>query len=138
MLIAETNAEMAGVTPCNATDSVEQIVDLMLSVLSDGLDHPELWKIVPDFVVGQPMLVTVLQQRLERVWERDANISLQLLLGVCAAALGDPREIIEVLTPLAIDHSQSPLVQGALFYLHGLADPGNPKYAQSRLVPDGH
>jgi sulfatase maturation enzyme AslB (radical SAM superfamily) len=36
--------------------------------------------------------------------------------------------MVEKLEPLVAEYSQSPLVQGALFHLQGLADPDNPKY----------
>jgi sulfatase maturation enzyme AslB (radical SAM superfamily) len=36
--------------------------------------------------------------------------------------------VLELLAPLAADFSQSPLVQGALFHLHGQREPQNPKY----------
>jgi hypothetical protein len=54
-----------------------QIVDLMLSVLSDGLDHPELWDIIPDFVESHPSLVAVLNQRYARSWSVAENQSLK-------------------------------------------------------------
>ena len=37
--------------------SGEQIVDLMLSVLSDGLDHPELWEVIPGLAEERLQLV---------------------------------------------------------------------------------
>jgi MoaA/NifB/PqqE/SkfB family radical SAM enzyme len=109
--------------------SAESIVDLMLTVLSDGLDHPELWEAVPGFVDALPDLVGVIQQRLNDESRRETRASLLVLLGICGAAKGHPALMAEKLEPLAVEFSQSPLVQGALFHLQGLADPDNPKYA---------
>lgn len=105
------------------------IVDLMLTVLSDGLDHPELWEAVPGFVDALPDLVDVLEQRLNTESQRSTRTALLILLAMCGAAKGHPELMAEKLEPLAAEFSQSPLVQGALFHLYGLADPENPKYA---------
>ena len=109
--------------------TAESIVDLMLAVLSDGLDHPELWEAVPGFVDALPDIVGVLEQRLDAESGRATRTASLILLGMCGAAKGHPALMAERLEPLAVEFSQSPLVQGALFHLRGLADPDNPKYA---------
>jgi len=123
----------------DATEALRQVademVDLMLTVLSDGLDHPELWAAIPDFVREQPMLVAALEHRLHRCHGPE-HVMVRLLMGVCGAALGEAAEMAELLAPLGVDHSQSPLVQGVLFHIGGLIDPDNPKYRlEGRICP---
>lgn len=108
--------------------TAEGIVDLMLTVLSDGLDHPELWESVPGFVDAMPELIEVLRHQLDTESRREHRTPILLLLGMCGAATGHAAMMVGKLEPLLIEYSQSPLVQGALFHLQGLADPGNPKY----------
>lgn len=107
----------------------EDVADLMLSVLSDGLDHPELWAMLPNLLAQAPDLPDVLYRRTHAANGIGASVSARLLLALCGAVTDDPATIIEVLTPLAADYSQSPLVQGVMFHLHALLDPTNPKYA---------
>lgn len=102
--------------------------DLMLSVLSDGLDHPELWEMIPELIDGNPFQIAVLQDRMEREHAPAQRIRIQLVLGVCGAVLGAGQAVLEGLAPLGADFSQSPQVQGALFHIAGLMDPENPKY----------
>jgi len=113
----------------------DEMVDLMLTVLSDGLDHPELWAAIPDFLREQPMLVPALEHRLH-VSLGLAQVPVRLLMAVCGAALGETRQMLELLAPMAADYSQSPLVQGVLFHLNALLDPQNPKYQLAgRICP---
>jgi hypothetical protein len=104
------------------------IADLMLTVLSDGLDHPELWEAVPGFVETMPELIGELQRRLDAEGHGRTRTSLLILLGICGGATGHPALMAEQLEPLAAEYSQSPLVQGAIFHLRGLADPEDPRY----------
>lgn len=110
-------------------DLARHIVDLMLSVMSDGLDHPELWQLIPGFVESNPTLVPALHAVSLLAKDGETVRSIRLLLALCDASRGRLRESIDSLEPIAADHSQSPLVQGVLFYLRGLADPEDPKYA---------
>ncbi len=107
--------------------SADDIVDLMLSVLSDGLDHPELWDVIPGLMTD-PELVPALQRRLAIEPRLPIKTQLRILLGICASAQGETAEVLEILAPLAVQYSQSLLVQGALFHLEGKLDPTNPKY----------
>ncbi|PTS73734.1 radical SAM protein [Sphingomonas sp. HMWF008] len=110
-------------------DRAAHIGDLMLSVLSDGLDHPELWVLIPDFVANNPALVPHLKRTMSLAGGGQSGQSIRLLLSLCGAALGDLDQAIGFVEGMAADYSQSPLVQGVLFHLRGLADPDNPKYA---------
>lgn len=105
-----------------------EIIDLMLSVLSDGLDHPELWTELPRFAALIPDFTERLNLRLQHERGNAERVSLRVLLAVVQAADGSAQDMIAWLEPLAIAHTQSPLVQGAMFYLHGLIAPGHPKY----------
>ncbi|MBV9841587.1 MAG: radical SAM protein [Sphingomonadaceae bacterium] len=113
-----------------------EIIDLMLSVLSDGLDHPELWTQIPAFALLVPDFPQRLATRLDHERGERERLSLCLILAVTQAAAGMPHEMVAHLQPLAVGHSQSPLVQGALFHIHGLADPDNPKYRlEGKICP---
>lgn len=100
-----------------------------MSVLSDGLDHPELWLLIPDFVASHPALVPALKAALSSAGGGEGGRSARLLLALCGASLGDLGEAIAYVEAMAADYSQSPMVQGVWFHLQGLADPHNPKYA---------
>ncbi|MBO9712401.1 radical SAM protein [Sphingomonas sp.] len=110
-----------------AAPTADDVVNLMLSVMSDGLDHPELWEVIPG-LARDPALVPALQQRLAYEPNYLTKTCLRLLLGMCASADGETAEVLEILSPLAAQFSQSLLVQGALFHLEAKLDPGNPKY----------
>jgi len=79
----ETGLTAEGEEPALSADG---IIDLMLTVMSDGLDHPELWASIPGFVEAMPELVGKLQQRLEIESRTDNRTALLLLLGMCGAA----------------------------------------------------
>src|SRR4051812_13591704 len=105
----------------------EEIVDLMLNVLSDGFDHPELWVAVPGLMENHPDLAAVLQRRFTDSDSR-SRLGINLLLALVGTMLGHGRAMIEALRSVAPDGSQSPLVQGVLFHIEGVLDPANPKY----------
>lgn len=105
-----------------------EAIDILLSVLSDGLDHPEIWAVLPQFLDGVEGLVPALQERLTIEHAKPVRTSLLLLLGICGAHHGQTALMLEKLQPLAVENSQSPLVQGAIFYLQSLLDPENPKF----------
>jgi sulfatase maturation enzyme AslB (radical SAM superfamily) len=125
--LAYLTADDVAVEPAALT--ADDVADLMLSVMSDGLDHPELWEMLPGLLAQAPELPDILRERTHLSSDPDACVSVQLLLGLCAATSADPASIIDVMTPFAVDYSLSPLVQGVMFHLHSLADPTNPKYA---------
>jgi len=108
--------------------SAVEAIDILLSVLSDDLDHPEIWAVLPQFLDGVIGLVPALQARLATEFAKPVRTSLLVLLAICGAHLGEARLMLQELQPLAVENSQSPLVQGAIFYLEGLLDPKNPKY----------
>jgi hypothetical protein len=108
--------------------AAHQAIDLMLSVMSDGLDHPELWTLVPSILGENPLVTDTLLQRSLMEPRPGLRMQMQLLLGLCTAAAGAPRDALNALMPLCTTESQNVQVQGLLFYLEGLLDPENPKY----------
>ena len=105
-----------------------EIADLFLSILSDGLDHPELWRQIPAFLDQLPDLPLVLSSRLSIESDEFAGLLASLLLIMCYAARDQVGFAIEQIESLSLVNSQSALVQGAHFYLNSLLDPENPKY----------
>jgi len=108
----------------NAND----IIDLMMGILADGLDHPEVWSQVGTFLDHLPDLPTALSARIDRTWDAAERTKLVILLIICFAARGQTAFALEQIEPISIQNSLSTLVQGAVFYLQGLADPENPKF----------
>lgn len=105
-----------------------ELIDLFLTLMSDELDHPELWASLPGQLESTPELAQVLYDRLSA--ERDARLRTQLglLLIMFYAAAGEAEYALEQIQPFAAAASQSAQVQGALFHIEGLLDPDNPKY----------
>lgn len=111
-----------------------EIVDLLTSILSDGLDHPEMWSQIGQFLDHLPTLPAEIAERLAlESWEPNRR-SLAVLAVVCQAAQGDIDGALAAAEPLAIAHSQSALVQGAIFHLHALKDPADPRYQLSGKI----
>ena len=134
--VADAQFDTAQETDAAAPLEAAEAVDIMLSLLSDGLDHPELWPIMNQFVDGVPSLVSELQRRLAIESFSPAKTSLQILLAMCGAVVDDAAKMLELLQPIAIQNSQSPLVQGAVFYLEGLCRPEDPRYQlQGKICP---
>lgn len=112
--------------PLPAMPDAPTLVALMLNHLSDGLDHPDLWADMPVFCDAVPDLQVTLA-RMFNAGHRQRDLLL-VLHAMCLAAAGDVATALEHCAPLGVRHSQSALIQGALFHLNGLADPDNPKY----------
>lgn len=108
--------------------SANDIVDLMMSILSDRVDHPEVWKQLPTFLDHLPDLPQALAHRMNFESNEEARGIAVLLLIMCYGVRGQLDFALEQIEPLAIAHSQSAQIQGAVFHLHSLKDPENPKY----------
>ncbi|WP_114950861.1 SPASM domain-containing protein [Sphingosinicella terrae] len=117
-------------TEIESQDELEsgEAIDLMLSILSDQLDHPELWAAIPQFVDGLPDLMSALEARLAAESNERDRIFILLLVAMVGASLGHAPLMLEQIRPLSARFSQSPLVQGAIFHLESLCDPDDPKY----------
>lgn len=104
----------------------DTVIELMLARLSDGLDQPELWAEMAEIVTAVRGLRAHLAAWFQQ--KRAGGSELVLLHAMVLAASGDLASALGDLQQLATMHSQSALVQGALFHVQGLADPENPKY----------
>ena len=110
-----------------APDAAE-IVDLLASIMSDGLDHPEIWSQMGQFIGHLPNLPAEIAARMSAEGWGPNRLSYSLLAILCQSGLGDIDGALAAVEQLAIAYSQSAQVQGVVFYLHALKDPGNPRY----------
>lgn len=102
------------------------VIAALVGHIADGVDHPELWTAIPQFLAEFPGLHAAVKQQLA-TGTPDTR-SLALLDIVCIAASGQIDAALAALAPLALQWSQSALVQGVVFHVQGLADPENPRY----------
>lgn len=128
MSVAEPSFETMETAEADGWPAADQAVDLMLSLASDGLDHPELWALVPSLIAENPLIPAALERRREAEIFSHLHLPAELLLGLCVAATDGPRAALDSLMPLSSRESQNVQVQGVLFHLEGLLDPENPKY----------
>ena len=119
-LVASASPDQASVAYAST------VIATLVEMMADGLDHPELWTIVPALYADMPDLRIALESALAN-GEGDAR-SIAILHALWLAAAGDIAGGLAAIGPLALQWSQSALVQGALFHLQSLADPGNPRY----------
>jgi hypothetical protein len=82
---------------------------------------------VPQLVAENPLVARMIDLRSEAEPSPRAKLTLQLLLGLCIAAKGEPQAALDALIPLSARESQNVQVQGLLFHLEGLCDVDNPK-----------
>jgi len=105
-----------------------EIADLLVEILADGLDHPEVWRQLDTLLDSLPELPMELASRLNYVWNPQERTPLILLLTMCYAVRGQVAYALEQIEPVAIENSQSALVQGAFFHVQSMADPENSKF----------
>ena len=117
-------AEAQDTSPPDAPEMAE----LLITILADGLDHPELWSQMEEILGCLPDLPEELARRMHLAAGSNAQTLPVLLLIMCFAARGQVDFALEQIQPMAASNSQSPLIQGALFHLHALKDPTNPRY----------
>lgn len=115
-------ARVDALLPLAAGDKIEQL----LALLSDGVDHPELWERFE--IVVAPDLDERLAERLAADPDEPTRLSLIVLRAMCGLVAGRASEMRDQLAPLAVEHGRSPLLQGALFHINRVLDPENPKY----------
>lgn len=106
----------------------DDLVSLLMSILSDGLDHPEVWDEIPNFLEVFHDLPDQMANRLALESDMTAQALLILLRSVALACRGDFEPAFAAVEQLAVKNSQSALVQGALFRLKKLRAPDNPAY----------
>lgn len=113
-----------------------EIADLLLSIVSDDLDHPEVWRQLPDFLDHLPLLPIEFASRFPTEHDDRIRIQLSVLLIMCYATSGQLDFAAKEIAPIAVMRSQSALVQGAVFHLNMLGDPENPKYRlEGKICP---
>lgn len=108
----------------------EEAFWLLMNDLLDGVDHPEIWQAFPSFFTRFPDLAQVMREHISLLQapRMDARIAYTILVAIGSAVEGDPAGALAFLGELATRYSESPLVQGAVFFIHSLMDPANPKY----------
>lgn len=106
----------------------DDIIDLALSILSDGRDHPELWNEIPVFLLHFPDFPALLLHRRSLESNIDTQVHLSLVHYIALAESGQLDAAFNGIEEIAVTYSQSALVQGALFHLHRLKDPEDPKF----------
>lgn len=105
------------------------VLELLCQKLSDNVDHPEIWAAWPDFLGGYRAFGLYVKHQLARTLIGDRmELTLRIAHSLTLAYRGKPAEGISVMEAISARYSQSPLVQGTIFFLHGLAEPGNAKY----------
>lgn len=110
-------------------DEAIDILQLLINDLSDGLDHPEIWGAFPQFLAALPDLPALIQSALHNpTVHNSAKNLLHVLAAMTEATLGSPSAALRKLEPLAVQESESALIQGAMFFLNARLDPENPKY----------
>jgi len=114
-----------------------QAEDMLWVMLEDLLapdDRPEMWAAFPQFLSALPLFSTVVRNAHAKILKGDATVTLpvalalETVLGMCEAHEGNLSHAISRLNHIATIANDTPAVQGALFYVYGLADPENPKY----------
>lgn len=108
--------------------SADDIIDLVASILSDGCDHPEVWNEIPVFLEHFPDFPALLLQRQSLETDSVVRLHITLLYNIAIAESGQLDSGLDGMEEIAVANSQSALVQGALFHLHSLKDPDNPKF----------
>lgn len=110
-----------------AQDGSEDVIQLLFERTLDGLDHPEIWAALPATVARFPDLVG----RIAALTGDELRFYTDMwsvIHALCVAAGGDVDHGLALVEPLATAHSQSPLVQGAVFHMKALLAPENPVY----------
>jgi wyosine [tRNA(Phe)-imidazoG37] synthetase (radical SAM superfamily) len=106
--------------------SIDEVISLIADRLCDGLDHPEIWADLPEFVGFFPNFVEEVEIRLARGQEPRGQLTI--LYVVAMAVAGEPERALSMLEPISVANSLSALVQGAVFHIQSLLDPANPKF----------
>ena len=103
------------------------VIQLLFEQTLDGLDHPEIWNILPAIVGNFPSLIGEIAKLLDNELKFYTEF-WSVIHALCVAAEGDLERGLALLNPIATAHSQSTMVQGAYFHIKGLLDPQNPAF----------
>ncbi len=110
------------------------LVNQQIKLISDQVDHPELWQLFEDFASNPQQkehltnYTGFLKQLLSLPQEPVIEKLLTILFAVCSALTDNMKSALEILESYSIQYSQCPLVAGALFYLQKLQQPHLPKF----------
>lgn len=125
-----TTQEQSLSCPTNTSSTVLSELDLqqaagVLSLFSkkllDNADHPEIWASWPDFLNNYPALGPYLEHQLNHIVAGDrTEVPLRIGHALTLAYNGQADNANFVMEPLAVRYFESPLVQGALFFVRGL------------------
>lgn len=100
----------------------DELLGMLMSILSDGLDHPELWDEIPSFCEVFPDFLSHINRLIAMESNATSQALLELIKAVTLAVEGDFDAAFSVVEPLALKNSQSAVVQGALFRVKSLRD----------------
>jgi len=103
------------------------VIQLLFEQTLDGLDHPEVWNILPAIVEKFPTLISEIAKLLDNELKFYTEF-WSVIHALCVAAEGDLERGLALLNPIATAHSQSTMVQGAYFHIKGLLNPQNPAF----------
>lgn len=118
-----------------AAESPPNMLELLVNALRDGFDHPEVWEVVRLLKNDAAQLYHVLTGLIP-AQPPGGRLILGALAAVCRAHAGDPRGALKEAEEICAIANQSALVQGAVFHIHSILDPDNPKYRlEGRICP---
>ncbi|HET7774605.1 MAG TPA: SPASM domain-containing protein, partial [Burkholderiaceae bacterium] len=128
--------------PLNEQEALAElrpIVALWLQSMADGLDHPDIWAKLRDSSQAHAPVLVLLSMVLQDFAPhlRGSQQLGALVLGqVIRFLAGEQGPAIERLEQIMSRHSQSPLVQGALFFCQGQRNPNDPRYSlRGKICP---
>ncbi len=114
--------------PADPRTEAMQAIDLILNLLSDEVDHPEVWPLVPALAAENPSFETLLYDRTNETSDPHGKLKLCVLIGLVRSATSSPQLVFDQLRSISIDASHNVQIQGALFYIESLIDPDNEKF----------
>jgi hypothetical protein len=105
----------------------DAVVQLLFERTLDGLDHPEIWSALPSVVARFPAVTDKIANLLDDELKFYTDF-WAVIHALCVAASGDAAGGLKLLDPIATDHSQSTMTQGAYFHIKSLLEPDNPAF----------
>lgn len=126
MRFADRFRHAAFLLRCRLMPNDDDVVEALVIKVMDCLDHPELWTLLPRIVDARPGLPAAFDRRAKM--EIVFRLHVTVLRELCRAAAGDAEQALKRLEPLATANSLITLVQGAVFHVRSLLDPGNPAF----------
>jgi organic radical activating enzyme len=125
-----------------AYEQAENMLWIMLEDLLNPEDRPEMWAAFPQFLAALPELPRAARNARRKAHGGEVHVgehvkvALEIVVAMCEAHSDALDQGLERLTLLSTVYNQATVVQGALFHLHGMADPQNPKYRlEGRFCP---